>query len=67
MHPDLNTAILIIGFIAAIWRTERLDDKLSSRIDRLADKLDAINRTLGEHTADIKNLKDAHGQQVIHG
>ena len=38
-------------------RIDSLRDFLSSRIDRLDSKLDAINKALGKHEAEIENLK----------
>ena len=42
MASDLNTAILIVGFITTITGNAALSLHLSARIDRLSDKLEAI-------------------------
>jgi hypothetical protein len=61
MKPDLNTIILILGFIF-VWLNNKRDltqlqNYLGDRIDRLSEKLDQINRTLGKHEAQIEHLK----------
>lgn len=62
MKADLNTVILLIGFIF-VWLSNKRDlnevrGYLSARIDRLGDKLDEINKALGKHEAEISNLKE---------